>query len=332
MTGRGLSPRPWRLDELAEAVGASPIGDLSTTVWRVATLKDATPDSIALYHDARFSRHLQDTAAAVVVLNEAAAGAYSGNCLVARNPRAVFAEVVKCLHEQREWRSGVDPSASVSPDASVDASASVGACAVIEGGARVSSNVFIGNGAVIGAGVQIGEETSVDGNVTIYDGCEIGDRCRIFAGVVIGAPGFSYERDEGRWVRLPNIGSVVIGDDVDIGAAVTIDRGSIEHTVIGDGVKIDSNVHIGHNVICGDDTVIAANAGIGGSAVIGSRCTIGGHVAVRDHASIADDVTILGGTVVTKSIDAAGTYASCWPAQPANIWWRTLARLRLILK
>ena len=253
---------------------------------------------------------------------------YRGDRIIAKNSRLAFAQVIELLHPPVEsYHVGNAESSFVHPSAVIDNSAKIDIGVVVGRNVRIESDVVVGAGTVICDNVAIGEGTKIDYNVSILTGCTIGRNCRIYSGVVLGSSGFSYERDGDGWKHIRNIGQLIIGDDVDIGACTSIDRGSIRETVIGNGVKIDNNVQIGHNVRVGDNTLIVANVGIAGSVKIGQRCMIGGQVAIASHIEITDDVTIQASSLVTKSIPVRGVYSGCIPAREAGVWKRTLASL-----
>ncbi len=322
----------WRLDELANIVGVTARGDYSKKIRRISTLQDATQDSITYFSDERFRKYLDVTKAGVVILNESDADGFVGNCLIAPNPRAVFAKVALQLNPDKKDTAGIHSSAIVSKDAKIATSATILQGAIVESGASIGEDCIIGPGSVIGERVSIADHTRIDSNVTIYKDCIIGRNCVINANSVIGAPGFSFTLEEGRWVQIPNYGAVSIGDDVSIGASTTIDRGTINNTVIGNGVKIDNNVQIAHNVEIGEHTIIAGNVGVAGSAKIGNQCMFGGQAGVLDHVEICDHVVVNAGSLVTKSITTPGEYSATIPAQPVSQWRRTFASLRRLGK
>jgi UDP-3-O-[3-hydroxymyristoyl] glucosamine N-acyltransferase len=210
----------------------------------------------------------------------------------------------------------------------VDATSQIEAFAVVEPGATIGPGARIGAHCVVGRGSSVGEGTRLHPRVTVYPGCFIGARCILHSGAVIGADGFGMARDAGRWVKIPQVGGVRIGDDVEVGANTTIDRGALDDTVIGEGVKLDNQIQVGHNVVIGPHTVIAGCCGISGSVTIGRDCLIGGGVGIVGHISICDGVTISGYSFVTKSIVKPGTYTSGTPTMPHGEWLRNAAHLR----
>jgi UDP-3-O-[3-hydroxymyristoyl] glucosamine N-acyltransferase len=247
---------------------------------------------------------------------------------VTGNPYATYARIAQLLHPEPPLAAGRHPNALVEDGAEVDASAYVGALAYVAAGATIGPRVVVGAGSVVLAGARIGADTKLVARVTVCERVQVGMRCVLHPGSVLGADGFGHAPDSGGYVRVPQIGSVVLGNDVDVGANTTIDRGAIGDTMIGDGVKIDNQVQVGHNVRIGEHTVIAACAGISGSAVIGRRCMLGGMVGVVGHLEICDDVAITGRTMVSSSIRRPGVYSSGLPADEARRFRRNAARFQ----
>jgi UDP-3-O-[3-hydroxymyristoyl] glucosamine N-acyltransferase len=248
-------------------------------------------------------------------------------CIVTPDPYVYFARVAQLFNPPQLPAPGVHPAATVEVD--VPASCSVGAAATVEAGALIGENVVIGPGCRIGRDVVIGAGTRLHANVTVYHGCVIGQNCILHAGAVIGADGFGFARErDGSWIKIPQVGRVVIGDDVEVGANTTIDRGALDDTVIGDCVKLDNQIQIAHNVRIGEKTAIAGCVGIAGSTTIGARCMIGGQAGIIGHLNIADDVVVSAGTLVTKSITRGGVYTANLPVQSHPDWVRNFAHLR----
>jgi UDP-3-O-[3-hydroxymyristoyl] glucosamine N-acyltransferase len=319
---------PLQLAELAVRFGCELRGDPDATVERVAPLQEGGPGTLAFLANPRYRRHLAATRATAVVLDASAAGDCPVAALVTDNPYATYARIAQVLHPERPSASGRHPSALVEDGASVDASAYVGALAYVAAGAMIGPRVVVGPGSVVLAGARIGADTRLVARVTVCERVEVGMRCVLHPGSVLGADGFGHASDSGGYVRVPQIGSVVLGDDVDVGANTTIDRGAIGDTVIANGVKIDNQVQVGHNVRIGEHTVIAACAGISGSAIIGRRCMLGGMVGVVGHLEICDDVAITGRTMVSSSIRRPGVYSSGLPADEARRFRRNAARFQ----
>lgn len=320
------------LAELAEHVGAKLSGGHDTTITGVATLQSARSGDISFLANSQYRKYLADTKATAVLLSEQDSEHCPVHALVCRNPYLAYAQTAALLYPEVSGSSGCHDTAVIADDSVVDKTASIGAHCVIESGVTIGANVTIGAGCVIGRDVTISANSQLKPNVTIYHGAKLGQRCIMHSGVVIGADGFGIAPAEGAWIKVPQIGSVVIGDDVEIGANTTIDRGALENTVIGNGVKLDNQIQIAHNVRIGDHTVIAACAGISGSVTIGRHCMIAGGVGVAGHLEIADGVTVTGMSMVTKSIREAGVYSSGWGAQSQASWHRQVAALRRLPK
>ena len=319
---------PLRLAELAVRFGCELQGDPDALVERVAPLQEASPGSLAFLANPRYRRFLAGTRATAVVLDAGSAAECPVAALIARNPYATYARIAQLLHPAPPVVAGRHPSAVVEEGAQVDASAYVGALAYVAAGATIGPRAFVGPGSVVLAGAQVGADTRLVARVTLCEGVRVGERCLLHPGCVIGADGFGQAPDAGTYVKVPQLGSVLLGDDVEVGSNTTIDRGAIGDTLIGDGVKIDNQVQIGHNVRVGEHTVIAGCAGISGSAVIGRRCMIAGMVGVAGHLEICDDVAITGRTMVSSSIRQPGVYSSALHADEAKRFRRNAARFQ----
>jgi len=316
------------LAELARQFGGRVQGDPKHSVQGVASIEAAGPDEIAFLADRKLRRHLNDSAAGILIVSEDDAGEWAGNALIVADPHVCFAKVAALLHPPATHAPGSHPSAQVDPEAQVDASAWIGPNAVIEADVSIGARVQIGPGCWIGCGSRIGDDTRIYGNVSIYPGCRIGRRGVIQSGAVIGSDGFGLARDEERWIAVPQLGGVKIGDDVCIGANTTIDRGSLRDTVIGDGVKLDNLIQIAHNVEVGEHTVMAACTGIAGSTRIGRQCAFGGQVGIAGHLEIADNVEIAATSLVSHSLRKAGSYSSVVPLDETKAWRRNAVRMR----
>lgn len=316
------------LGELAVRFGLELAGDPSLEVSAVATLQSAGPGHVSFLANPRYRRHLAGTRASAVVLDPGNAAGCPVAALVSTNPYAAYARIAQVLHPEPAATAGIHPSAVVDPAANVSPEASIAPQAVIEAGVVVGPRAIVGPGCILMRDAQVGPDSRLLARVTLYPGVVIGSRCVLHAGVVIGADGFGFAPDRDGYVKVPQIGSVRIGDDVDIGANTTIDRGAIEDTVIEDGVKLDNLVQVGHNVHIGAHTVLAGCVGISGSTTIGKRCMIGGSSGTVGHIELGDDVLVTGLTMVTRSLMEPGIYSSGWPAVPAAQWRRTVARVR----
>lgn len=316
------------IGEIAVRFGCELRGDPDTLVERVGTLANADRRSVAFLSESRNRRELSATRAAVVVLERAYLDACPTAALISENPRAVFARITTLLHPTPEPPAGADPSAVVSASARIDPSAHVGALSIVGDRVVIGPRVYVGPQCVIEDDVAVAEDVRMVAGVTLCRGVQIGARTVIQPGVVIGADGFGFAPEHGKWVKVPQVGSVRIGPDVEIGANTTIDRGAIEDTVIEEGVKLDNQIQVGHNVRIGAHTVIAGCTGISGSTLIGKRCIIGGAVGIAGHITICDGVTITGFAMVSHSLSKPGVYSSGIPIEESKIWRRQVARYR----
>jgi UDP-3-O-[3-hydroxymyristoyl] glucosamine N-acyltransferase len=276
----------------------------------------------------RFLPQLERTQAAAVILGPEARDASSLPRIISANPYAYFAKVSTLLNPPAVVRPGIHKSAVVDKSARVAKSASIGACAVIGKGAQIADRASIGPGSFIGAGAHIGADSRLYANVTVYHDCRVGARCIVHAGAVIGSDGFGIAKEEGVWRKIPQIGRALIGDDVEIGANTTIDRGALDDTVIEDGVKLDNQIQIAHNVRVGAHTAIAACVGIAGSAKIGRNCALGGAAMIYGHITLADNVNVSAGTLIMKSLEQPGTYTGVYPFSSHPRWLKNAAHLR----
>jgi UDP-3-O-[3-hydroxymyristoyl] glucosamine N-acyltransferase len=316
------------LQSLAERFACDFKGDPSHVLTRVGTLAAAESDAVTFLANPKFRSMLAKTRAGAVVLEEQFAVGCPTACLIHANPYATFARIAAWLHPPPPARAGIHPSAVVAADAQVADSAEIGPSVVVESGARIGERVVLGAGSIVGRDATIGADTRLAMSVSILASVRIGQRCIIHAGAVIGADGFGFALDGDQWVKLPQLGGVEIGDDVEIGANTTIDRGTIENTIVEDGVKLDNLVQIAHNVKVGAHTVMAAMSGAAGSTQIGRRCMIGGGTVLINHLEICDDVTLLFRSVITKSIKKPGVYSGSLPADEAGTWRRNAVRFR----
>ena len=323
-------PKSFKLVEIVRRFGGELAGDSTVRISRVAALESAGSSDITFITQARYLPQLRSTAAAAVILGREFRDATAVPRIVCDNPYAYFAKVSRFLNPPPAVARGVRKSAVVDRTARIAKSASIGACAVVGKRARIAADVVIGPGCSIGEGVVIGAATRLHANVTVYHDCVIGARCEVHSGAVIGSDGFGIAREEGMWRKIPQIGRVVIGDDVEIGANTTIDRGALDDTVIEDGVKMDNLIQIAHNVRIGAHTAIAACAGIAGSAKIGRNCALGGAAMIYGHITIADNVSVSAGTLIMKSLDQPGAYTGVYPFSTHQRWLKTASQLRQI--
>jgi len=316
------------LGELAQQLGVELRGDPDARVSGVGTLQRAKAGELSFLANPRYRRHLAVTRACAVVLAAADAPACPVAALVAANPYACYARAARLLCPEPAFQAGIHPSAVVDPQAHIDASASIGPHCVIEAGAVIGPRVCIGPRCVIGAGVSIGADSRLLAAVTVLAAASIGQRVILHPGVVIGSEGFGMAWSDERWEKVPQLGSVRIADDVDIGANTSVDRGALEDTIIEEGVKIDNQVQVAHNVVIGAHTAIAGCVGISGSARIGSYCTLAGGVGIVGHLEICDHVQITGMSMVTRSITEPGNYSAGMPLLPNRQWRRNAVAMK----
>ncbi|HJV27772.1 MAG TPA: UDP-3-O-(3-hydroxymyristoyl)glucosamine N-acyltransferase [Aromatoleum sp.] len=315
------------LEELVARLGGEVVGDPATRVGRVATLDQAEVGDLAFLANPKYQSRLKDCRASAVIVAPAARDLTDRPRIVTPDPYIYFARVAQLFNPGDVSVPGVHGSASV--ESPIPASVCVAAGASIGPDVSIGEGVVIGPGCSVGRGARIGVGTRLHANVTIYHKCVIGDDCVVHSGAVIGADGFGFARErDGNWVKIPQVGRVVIGNRVEVGANTTIDRGALDDTVIADGVKLDNQIQIAHNVRIGENTAVAGCVGIAGSTTIGARCMIGGQAGIIGHLRIADDVVVSSGTLVTKSITRPGVYTANLPLQGHADWVRNFAHLR----
>jgi UDP-3-O-[3-hydroxymyristoyl] glucosamine N-acyltransferase len=316
------------LGELAVRLGCELRGDPLLEVDSVATLADAHPRAVTFLAESRHRAALRQTRAGAVVLEARFAAESPVATLIAGNARATYARIALLLYPAAPVLPGIDPRAVIAADAHVDPTAQVGALAVIGPRSRIGAGAFIGPHCVIGADVTVAAQVRLVARVTLCDAVTVGERSILHPGSVVGSDGFGFAPEQGAWLKIPQVGSVRIGADVEIGANTTIDRGAIGDTVLADGVKLDNQIQIGHNVRLGAHTAIAGCTGVSGSTVIGERCQIGGACAIGGHLLITDDVHITGFSMISHSIPKAGVYSSGIPFEEARTWRRMVARFK----
>ena len=323
-----------RLGELVERLGGQLMGDENIEVFGIAPLDDATASHITFLSNPKLRAQAAQTQAAALILSAAddavISKTYRGARLITPTPYAYFARTAQFFAAQQALpaATGIHPSAVVDTGAQVAPSASVGPHVVIEAGAVIAEHAVIDAGCYIGRNAQIGAWTHLSARVTLHAQCRIGQRGVIHSGVVIGADGFGFANDGGAWIKIPQTGGVAIGDDVEIGANTTIDRGALADTVIEDGVKLDNQIQIGHNCHIGAHTAMAGCVGVAGSAKIGKYCTFGGAAMVLGHLTVADHVHISSGSLVSRSILEAGQYTGFYPLAKNADWEKSAAIVR----
>ncbi|MBB1310314.1 UDP-3-O-(3-hydroxymyristoyl)glucosamine N-acyltransferase [Pseudoalteromonas sp. SR41-8] len=319
----------YTLSQIAELLGAELDGDGAWEISKIATLANAQSGHIAFLANKKYRSQLSDTQAGAVILSAADAEYYQGNKLIVANPYVCYAKLAQLLDTTpRSASSGIHPSAVIHPDATVASTAAVAANAVIEAGAVIGDNVQIGANCFIGENTKIGNGTKLWANVSVYHDVEIGNDCLFQSSSVIGSDGFGYANDKGQWIKIPQLGRVIIGDKVEIGAGTTVDRGAIDDTIIHSNVIIDNQCQIAHNVEIGSGTAIAGCTVIAGSTTIGKNCQIAGLVGINGHIDICDGVILTGMSMVTKAITEPGVYSSGLPHSSNKEWRRNIAHLR----
>jgi UDP-3-O-[3-hydroxymyristoyl] glucosamine N-acyltransferase len=319
------------LTDLAARTGATLNGDGTVDIVRMATLEDAGPGAIAFLANPKYHRQLASTRAAAVIVAPDYAFETALPKLVSANPYATYAKVATILYPRPAVVSGVHGTAIVGDGARIAGSAAVGPYAVIGARTIVGERARVGAACMIGDDIVIADDALLHARVTVYDGCIIGPRTIVHSGAIIGADGFGMAEEGGRWLKIPQVGRVVIGADVEIGANTTIDRGAIGDTVIEDDVKLDNQIQIGHNCRIGSHTAIAGCTGISGSVRIGRNCKIGGAAMIAGHLSIADGVVISAGTGIMGSIDEPGIYTGIFPMLPYAEWKRVAVAMRRLV-
>ena len=316
------------LDELARLSGAELRGESSRLIERVATLDEAGEGAISFLANRRYKSQLKTTGASAVILAEEDVADCPVDCLVSDNPYLAHARVMSVLYPDPAGGGGIHSSAVVDPSARIDDSASIAANCYIGADVVVEAGVVIGPGCVVLDNTVIGEGSRLIASVTLCSDTQLGQRCLVHPGAVIGGDGFGLANDEGAWVKVPQIGRAVLGDDVEIGSCSSVDRGAIGDTRLADGVKIDSQVHVAHNVQIGEHTALAGCSAIAGSSKVGAFCTIAGGAGITGHVELADHVHVSGVTSVTRSIKEPGLYTGTVPAMEHGVWLKNFARLR----
>lgn len=318
-----------KLSELAQAHGLTFIGDGATIIDGVGTLSDATSTQLSFLSNPAYRSQLATTKAAVVLVKPDDAKNCPVNALLSDDPYVSYALMANLFDRRRRPAAGVHPTASIDPQAVIGEDVYIGPHASIGAGCKIADGCFIGPGCVLLADCELGENSRLVAAVTLCDGVRIGKRCVVHPGAVIGADGFGIAFDRDHWVKIPQLGSVQIGNDCEIGANTTIDRGAIGDTIIEDDVRLDNQIQIGHNVHIGAHTAMAGKVGISGSTHIGRYCMFAGGSGTVGHLQIADRTTVNFRSVITRSITEPGTVWSCaLGAQPVHEWNRTVVHLR----
>ena len=311
------------LEQLAKHIDAKLHGDGTLPITGIASMKGAVPGQITFLADKKFQSNLSECKASAVVMTEDSLKYWHGAALIVNNPYLAYAKLAQYLDTTPNPAKDIAPSAVIDSSAKLGNNVSIGANAVIESGVILADNCIIGPGCFIGKNTMIGAGTKLWANVSVYHNCIIGENCLIQSGTVIGADGFGYANDKGKWIKIPQLGRVVIGNNVEIGASTTIDRGALDDTIIGNGVIIDNQCQIAHNDIIGDHTAVAGGVIMAGSLKIGRHCLIGGASVINGHMEICDQVTVTGMGMVMRPITEPGVYSSGIPLQQNKVWRKT---------
>jgi UDP-3-O-[3-hydroxymyristoyl] glucosamine N-acyltransferase len=319
-----------RLDEIVRQLGGQLEGDGSVLIHQVGSLSSASAGQIAFFANPKLRQQLHSTRADALILSPQFASETTLPRIIHPNPYAYYARVVALLNPLPQRQAGVHPSAVVLSE--IPASASIGALVFVGERVRIGENVTLYPGCVIGDDVSIGNDSLIYPNVVVYHNCVIGERAVIQSSAVIGGDGFGFAKEGDCWIKIPQIGRVIIGDDVEIGANTSVDRGALDDTVIGNGVKLDNQIQVAHNVSIGDYTAMAGCVGIAGSTTIGKRCTIGGAGMISGHIELADDVHVSAGTLVAKNLNKPGQYTSIFPLDTHEEWLRNAVQIRRLAK
>ena len=318
----------YTLSELAEQTGAGLSGSGDIIIEKVADISSGEEGSIVFVSSAKYAKYLKTTDASAVILTEKMLQVCDKPALVADNPRVVFSKIALLLNPLPAVEPWVSPHAVIAEDADVDPSARVEACVVIQNGVSIGPGSWLSPGCVLEKNVKIGANSRLFANVTVGEGCTIGDNCILHSGAVIGADGFGFVWDQDAYIKVPQLGNVIIGNDIEIGANTTIDRGAIGDTIVEDGVKLDNLVQIAHNDHIGEHTTMSGQSGLAGSVKVGKKCIIGGGVAISDNIEITDNVILAGRSNVANSIKEPGMYAAVIPVVEARKWRRILGRIK----
>ena len=322
------NPISYSLAEIVARFGGRVGGDSATLVNQVATLESADSQQIAFLANSKYRKQLELTRASAVILAESDADATKLPRIICGNPYSYFAKLSAFLNPFPELKAGIHATAAIGKGAKVSPDAQIGEFVSIGEGATIGKGSVIMAGCSIGKNATIGEHTRLYPRVVVYYDCVIGNNVIVHSGAVIGADGFGFAMEDGAWLKIPQIGHVIIGNDVEIGANTTIDRGALDNTVIEEGVKLDNQIQVAHNVRIGAHTVISGCVGIAGSTTIGRYCRIGGSAGILGHLHIADDVEISPFTLIGKSIREKGTYSGIFPFSEKDGWLKNASHLR----
>lgn len=302
--------KAYTLRELTQGLDVTIQGDADCVITGIAPIQLSQTGHITFLTNSLYRKYLADTKASAVILSADDAASCSVQAVISRNPYFVYAKIASYFESPQMKQAGIHPSVVIGRDCQIDPSASIGPYSVIGDRVKIGANTCIASNCTLGDDCEVGEEGYIADHVVIYHHTKMGKRIRLAAGVVIGSDGFGFANNQGAWHKVPQLGGVSIGDDVDIGANTTIDRGALEDTVIGNGVKLDNLIQVGHNVQIGDHTIIAGCTGIAGSTVIGKHCMVGGATCFNGHINVCDHAIFTGMSTVTKSVTEPGIYSS----------------------
>lgn len=325
-----MTQEPKSLKVLADLIGARLEGDPDCLIYGIASLENAKKGQLSFLSNQQYKKYLASTRASAVILSPQDAALCPVHSLISDNPRLTLVKVVQLFAKSEKPPKRIHPTAIIGEQCVIPTSVAIGPYVVIGDNVVMGENAVIEAGCVIGNDCRIGKDTTLKSRVTLYNKVQIGERTLIHSGTVVGSDGFGFANQAGSWIKMPHVGGVWIGDDVEIGANTTIDRGFLEDTTIGHGVIIDNLVQIGHNVSIGDRTAIAGCVGIAGSTTVGKGCLIGGASCIGGHLQIADEVHITATSAVNHSIQEKGVYASGLPAKPVQVWRKNVARFNFL--
>ena len=320
------------LDEIASLCSGKIVGDGAKIITGVSSIENASQEDLVFIKDRKFEKHIQSTKAGAIIIGNIPEEKSSRNYILVDDPQLAFAKIAEQFDSLPDNKAAISKLSSISQTAKLGEHVSIGDFVSVGDNARIGNNVYIANGARIGDHCVVGDGTIIYANVAIGKGSRIGSGCRIHPGVIIGADGFGLVRDGEAWRRIPQLGNVRLGNEVDVGANTTIDRGTLDDTVVSDGVKLDNLIQIGHNVQIGENTVIAAHTAVAGSSIIGKNCEIGGCVGIMDHSVVGDNVKIGGGSVISGKLLEPGIYSSSVKAEELSVWQKNAAWLRKLYK
>ena len=315
------------LGDLAEIIGAECIGDKDCIIHAMADLREATTGEISFLTSQAFLPFLDQSNASAIITSAKFADGRSGNFLIMDDPYLGYAKAAQYLSDIPKPASGIHETAVIADDAIIGDNVDIGAHSVIEAGVKIGDNCCIGPQVFIGRNSALGDDCLIYAQVSIYHEVRIGDRAILHSGSVLGSDGFGFANERGKWVKIPQLGGISIGDDFEIGANSAIDRGALTDTTIGNGVILDNHVHVAHNVGMGDNSALAGHSAIAGGTKIGKGVTLAGRVGIIGHLNICDNTHISVNSLVTKSITEPGVYSSGDVAVPGKQWKRKLARI-----